>query len=638
MSKGNLLNTNLISLKRTQKEVYEKLNNAKNESSSDYYIAHNESVDVLYYKTSRGCYIQYSSFFSPKAEAEEYLKNISFTQYDQSYVLFGVGIGETLNLLLQKVNSSALVICVEENPSLLVENLKRNDYSRYMEEGRLLFIVGDDDIEQHIIDTIDLYSLKFAGSVNYIFMPFYNESYIAYSDMVHTYFRKYCNIILGSFGNNIEDILVGLENYLSNLNDYINSPAINDIIKNNNPYKNKPAILVSSGPSLEKNIDLIKGAEGKALILAADSAYKALQNRGIKADAIGAFERIKLTYDLFFKDKKFDSDLVLAAPALVFPDMIKEFTGKKLLFTKAGSSLGRWIDELCDYEEQGVWCGASVSNMLYGLAHKLNCNPIILVGQDLSYSDSGMSHINDATGVVHNMNQTEVEVYVEDSKGTLLPSTNVWKGILDYFEAAIRASNCVVINATEGGAFIKGTREMSLKAAIEKYCLADVYALNNMLNKTEAKSINSKKVIEKLHKKLSICTTLYDSVTNTLDNFRANSFKDDAFDFVNKNIMHLLYKDEMLFDLFKFLYIRLKEQLINSLNVEDEHEIFLVYFKDLSLYLSRTIKILLTFYIEIQTDMDINDSKFEFEKYKWMLEDNSLKITQRVRFGYDEKA
>ncbi|MDF2840365.1 MAG: hypothetical protein K0Q99_1137, partial [Clostridia bacterium] len=514
MSKKNYLNNNLIGLKRNQKEAYEKLNNMRREVSSDYYIIENGSVEVLYYKTNSGNYIQYSSFFSPKEEAAEYLKNISFEKYDQAYVLFGAALGETLSLLLEKVDKRALVVCVEEDASLIIESLKRKDYSAYLEQGRLVFAIGNDEIEQNIIDMIDMQPLKFSGAVNYIFMPFHSDGYMKYSNKVHGYFQKYCQILLSSFGNCIEDTLVGLENYLANIEDYINSPGVNEIIEADNPYRNKPAILIASGPSLEKNIDFIKMAEGKALVLAADSAYKALNKRGIKADAIGAFERIKLTYDLFFKGETFDKDLVLAAPALIYPDLVKEFTGKKLLYTKAGSSLGQWISEFDTCSKEGVWCGASVSNMLFGLAVKLGCNPIILVGQDLSYSASGMSHIVDASGVVHKVKEEDIEVYVKDSKGNLLPSTNTWRDILDYFEAAVRDCNRTVINATEGGAFIKGTEERNLRDAIARYCSEDVAMLSDILEEVKSKhlrtNINGKNIFEKIYDKLSICTKLYD--------------------------------------------------------------------------------------------------------------------------------
>ena len=237
-------------------------------------------------------------------------------------------------------------------------------------------------------------------------------------------------------GNNIDDLLVGLDNYLENYYDFIKAIGVDQFLAANYRFykKDKPAFIISSGPSLNKNVSELKNIAGLGLIMSCDSAYKTLTTNGIKPDIIGSLERITLTYEAFFEKEQFPQDVVFAGPIVVRNETLKKFSDNKLLFLKAGNSISEWIDELTGHSKGLVWSGSSVSHMLYGLAVKLGCNPIILVGQDLAYSNDGFSHAKEAESIMEQVDVNNAEAYVLDSNGNKLPSNYRWKRFLHFFE------------------------------------------------------------------------------------------------------------------------------------------------------------------------------------------------------------
>lgn len=112
--------------------------------------------------------------------------------------------------------------------------------------------------------------------------------------------------------------------------------------------------------------------------------------------------------------------------------------------------------------------------MAFKIAEYMGCDPIVLVGQDLAYASNGQSHV---TGADHARDGlatsplTMQKTKVIGNDGTMLDSLDTWIGMLKRFEFDIDKANGAykVINATEGGAKIKGTEVMPLQEVIDKY-------------------------------------------------------------------------------------------------------------------------------------------------------------------------
>lgn len=76
---------------------------------------------------------------------------------------------------------------------------------------------------------------------------------------------------------------------LANIKVILENPGINLLY---NRFSEKPAIVVATGPSLNKNKHLLKGLEDKALIISVDASLKILMEMGVKPHLVTSLERV----------------------------------------------------------------------------------------------------------------------------------------------------------------------------------------------------------------------------------------------------------------------------------------------------------------------------------------------------------
>lgn len=481
----NFEEKNLDELYNTQPEVWETINKISSEiNAPDNYEIYKNFNDeyVLKYKNHKGDLIHYTSYYNPKKQAENMIKDINFSINRHCIVCIGIGLGYQIDKLLEKSGSKTIILIVERDAKLLSEVLKLKDYSEAIKNRKLLFAVGqleDKNLYDCISNIMRLYSFNLASMQSVIFETF-DLNYNSYVSTIFKYINEYKDTYYFALGNDVDDTLIGIKNRFDNISRYIRNPGLNDVKeKFEDNYKNKPAIIIASGPSLNKNIHLLEKAKGKALLLACDGSMSSLKKHNVVPDAVGSVERIYKTYEAFYKGKKFDDEVVLTAPAVVRKEIPDTFNNKILSFFK-NDNYAIWFNDAI-LNKGTVWSGASVSHMLFGLAHELGCNPIILVGQDLAYSEDGVSHVEEAE-VKEEVNLKTVEVYVKGKNGKMLPSTYVWKNFLTIYEEGIRVADRKVIDATEGGALIKGTEISTLEESINQYCKQNIKSLRTCVD------------------------------------------------------------------------------------------------------------------------------------------------------------
>ena len=283
-----------------------------------------------------------------------------------------------------------------------------------------------------------------------------------------------------------------------------------------NRFKGVPAVLVSAGPSLDKNIDALKAAEGHALIAAVNAAAAPLAKAGIRPDLIAVVEGLDLRAQL--ADLPWLDKVALAPTLACFPGFYDLNVRK--IFTVADQSAvcSDWFVRA--YQRAYFSSGGSVSCSTYSLLHALGCDPIILIGQDLAYTD-GLSYSSAATFGKQTMEYDEktkrlravesdrndaietirkdggleslttlnaVEVPAYGGNG-LVYTVGIYNMFRDWFEttATTWAKDRTLINATEGGARISGFTEMPLAEAIAAYCTKPI-SISNVMDDAVAES------------------------------------------------------------------------------------------------------------------------------------------------------
>ncbi|EAK4755399.1 motility associated factor glycosyltransferase family protein, partial [Campylobacter jejuni] len=252
--------------------------------------------------------------------------------------------------------------------------------------------------------------------------------------------------------------------FLQNIPSMLESIPFQRILsERKNKFEN--AIVVSAGPSLAKQLPLLKAYQDKAVIFCADGALSMLEKEGIIPDYVLNidFEDLPLR---FFQNKENKTSLNMLSCA-THPSLVRVLDNKSVilrddpLYQRFNLSDFGYIDT-----------GTHVSHFSYTLALALGFKNIIMIGQDLAFDEEGNSHSKGfALGerIDHTLNLPTLQVPAYAGKGEVLThiAWNDYRIKLEYLFAC-NSKEAKFYNATEGGARIHFTEELSFKECCEK--------------------------------------------------------------------------------------------------------------------------------------------------------------------------
>jgi hypothetical protein len=237
-----------------------------------------------------------------------------------------------------------------------------------------------------------------------------------------------------------------------------------------------PAIVVSAGPSLGKNVRELVHATRHAVIIAVDTALRVLLDCGIRPDLVVSIDFTSSNMRYF--DGIDTTGLRLVVDAEVYPPILETFRGERFFAPIANKAASRWTGRAIGAGD-GLDKGLSVAHTAFLLALGMGCRPIALIGQDLAYTGD-VSHAKGAA-------MTRVEsrgpgvgnvIEVTDIFGRPVKSHASMVVFLRHFEELLHTrapdlpEGCV--DATEGGARIAGTQLTTLKDFIVRWCTTPV--------------------------------------------------------------------------------------------------------------------------------------------------------------------
>ncbi|EAJ5972913.1 motility associated factor glycosyltransferase family protein, partial [Campylobacter coli] len=274
-----------------------------------------------------------------------------------------------------------------------------------------------------------------------------------------------------SHGNDPLDALQGIEQFVYNLPSMITHPSYKELLSKRKGISDT-AIIVSTGPSLTKQLPLLKKYASKATIFCADSSYPILAKHGIKPDYVCMLERTEITAEFFNNDFwEFDKDIVFIVKSVTHPHTIKYLQKNNRAFILV-STYASFIQYLkLDYF--GYFnMGFSVAHMACYLSLHLNHKNIIFIGQDLAYAENGNSHPDDYQNSANYESQMYEHILTEAYGGKGEVKTHhVWLMFKQNLEQDIekiqKYLDTKVYNCTEGGARIKGAIEKPFLWACE---------------------------------------------------------------------------------------------------------------------------------------------------------------------------
>ncbi|EOY7916118.1 motility associated factor glycosyltransferase family protein [Campylobacter jejuni] len=461
--------------------------------------------------------------------------NSMLNTYNDKYLLYpvlyfyGFGNGILFKALLQNKNHQHIVV-FEKDIEIIWIMFHILDFSSELQSARLMIL------ETSSLD-IEFFS-NFCSS-----KPFFQFSRIYFLELMSHYYERFHedvlelnkklaenfkNIILRN-GNDPLDVLQGIEQFVYNLPQMITHPSYKELLSKRKGISDT-AIIVSTGPSLTKQLPLLKKYASKATIFCADSSYPILAKHGIKPDYVLSLERIPLTSEFFNNDfGEFDKDILFVLKSYVHPHTTKylQKNNRNFMLVSTYASFINYL-KLDDFGYFNM--GFSVANMNFLLAIHLKHKNIVLIGQDLAYAKDGFSHTKD----YKNLDKHEGHFRRDKGKFQCLAyggngkveSSEIWTMFRFSLQNTIsRNIVSTTYNCTEGGARIEGTIEKPFLWACENLLDKD---LNKPFVKLEPLSLNKQnefllKAYYKVCKSIEHCRDFNDNFIKVYNKTK-NSF------------------------------------------------------------------------------------------------------------------
>ncbi|MBX1983809.1 motility associated factor glycosyltransferase family protein, partial [Campylobacter jejuni] len=408
----------------------------------------------------------------------EYFKD--FTRYPVLF-FYGFGNGILYKILLQNQALKRIII-FEKELELIFLALNFIDFSKDLSLGRLI-ILYHDDINLPKMDKVfrligDLFYRSYNLHIVNDFYEYYKEDILKLNKLNMQIIKNH-NLM---HGNDPKDALQGIEQFVYNLPQMITHPSYKELLSKRKNISDT-AIIVSTGPSLTKQLPLLKKYANKATIFCADSSYPILAKHGIKPDYVCMLERSEITAEFFNHDfGEFDKDIVFVCASVVHPKAIEylKSRNRKLLLIPRYLYFSIYVKLKYFYF---LYNTPSVAHVSYYLSALLNYKNIILIGQDLAYAENGNSHPDDYQNSATYESQTYEHILTTAYGGEKEIQTHeVWIFFKQILETMIIKHNITTYNCTEGGARIEGTIEKPFLWACENLLDKD---LNKPFEKLE---------------------------------------------------------------------------------------------------------------------------------------------------------
>lgn len=410
-----------------------------------------------------------NSLYRPSAEAKKWAEQFEFHNVGTIVSMFGMGNGIFPREILNKLDYDEMLLIYEPSPSIFLHVLEHYDITDLIEDKRVCIVV------EEINETEFKYTLR--EVVNWMTMNsqevIKHPQYVKMFDESHAKFRNTIIDVneMSMINRNTEKVFSKkiIDNTLHNLS-YVKTGNILDDFIGSFPQE-VPAIIVSAGPSLDKNIDKLHAAVGKSIIMATDTSLKFLFKHDITPDFI-------VTLDPNKSMRHFEDDRCKEIPLFCLFEANQKILDlhkdRKIFYNPP-----EFLFHIYEKFGKGITnlnSGGSVATGAFSICAGLGFKKIILIGQDLAYSGN-KTH---AGGKEDTVNRIESDArYVEDVFGNQVKTRPDWYMYLSWFNQAVewvKSKDVEVIDATEGGAKITGTTIMSLDEAIQQYCIEAINA------------------------------------------------------------------------------------------------------------------------------------------------------------------
>lgn len=544
MEDNTILNKNLNAIKKYDINLYNKLITMSSNDgtlSLEYTLKNEPNLIFKNYPlhNSTGAY----------DEASMIIKNLNINKNDlNTFVVFGLGLGYLLDELYTKYKST--IIVYEPNIQILRLVMEAVDFQDTLNASNVRIVNDLDMFRTHMLNLCSPQStLKIA------FLDSYKQIYtkemlevIKQSEKTYKVLKFNLNFLANSSMKFFMEIIEYIDKKI-----YL--PQFNLL---ENKLENKPAIIVSAGPSLNNNIDILKKYRDKVCLFAVGTAYKTLKRNGIEPDFVNIIELNNCSEQISGIDTKNINFISEVYTNRAFFE--KTFKHHFITFSRENPS-NLWFEQLisnkCEnkYETKGT----VAYNALF-CAKIAGCNPIILLGQDLAYTNGKLYAddspycefkckynentnqyqvvINDYDKLVNDLYGDKIEkedvihgyikyklnelnkriITVDGQNGEKLPSDFGFGIFIEYFkDFAFRfgkQNNLKLYNASNGGAQIEGFENVYLEDILKN--LNEKFYVDDIINSIDLNvNVNKDEIYQKIQNEMNILNQVKNDLINS---------------------------------------------------------------------------------------------------------------------------
>jgi hypothetical protein len=510
---GDIFRHNIDALKEKYPylaQVFEDLNTKDFESSVVLEKSRNGMPNFKVRKGEHTFFVH--STYDPKTEAVRWTERIDLKGFDTIAVL-GVGCGYHIEELEKRFPDKNKIV-IEPDRNVFLKLLNTRDITHLILNENILFIITEDTEDAGRVflslrEEGQIDSVEFSELLSY--RKVYEEWWLNLKkDYIR--FAKLHQI-------NTNTSVFFAETWLTNLFEGMLQLARSAHIKEyKSAFANIPAIIVSAGPALNRNIHLLKDLYDKAVIISAGSSINILENRGITPHIMVGVDGGEAESRIFNNVKS--DEIYFAYTLSVHYDGLKNYNGPKIYFKTNVLEYGDWIDNKMGIDgAEYLRSGSSVSNLSLDIARYMGCNPIILIGQNLSFPNmesyaQGAVLKQEQDKSIREHIEQNIKYYLleKDIYGNDVYTTESMLSIKFYFEEYVRIySDRLYLNGSEDGLPIRGIENVPLNEIIERYCTKE-YDIKGMLDKKFKEEFDAGSVKDKEAK-----------IRNILDNIHNQS-------------------------------------------------------------------------------------------------------------------
>ena len=429
------------------------------------------------------------SKYDPITEA----KRIVEKEFEPNYVhvIFGYGLGYIVEELKNKIRNVEKIIVIDPIYSEINGAIDKNIGFTIVEE------IKNEAIEHAVAKSLNNLSSK----VKVICSPNYDKilekELLVVLESIKTVQR------IQQVGENTtrQFSFAWQENYIHNLlHTYMNHS-----FKELKQQYSCPVIVISGGPSLKKQIPLLKTIKGKALMVASGSTINSLLHHGIEPDYVVSIDGGTSNFNHFKEINKIKSHLIFGFSSHY--RIQEEFPNTQYAILDAGDEdFQSYVKEKFNIEVPLIAGGASVANFAFTVACYMTKGPIAIIGQDLAYTDN-KSHEES------NKHFIKVDEAFKEERGMFeITGYNDDKVLTDYafllmkkdFERLNRQIQhpSPIFNCTEGGAKIEGMMQLTFLEFCNRY--VDEKNVNNVIIPLEQQNIDKNIFISKMQDEVSL--------------------------------------------------------------------------------------------------------------------------------------